>query len=369
MKKKKKILVVGQTPPPYGGQAIMIEQMLKSHYENIEFFHARMNFSSNMKDVGKLQFKKIWELLKIILSIYLLRIRYNITTLYYPPAGPNRIPMYRDLIILNTVRWMFKETIFHFHAAGISEIHKDLRGLIKKLFERAYFYPDLALRLSRYNPEDGIGLKAKREEILPNGLPDHAKDYLPITRGSKLKPIVLFVGALIESKGVLIIIESANILNKMGLDFEIHLMGRFKSKEFKFKVDQSIKAYDLSQKIKFLGVCIGENKNQAFLNADLLCFPTYFESETFGLVLLEAMQFQLPVVSTKWRGIPDIVKDGENGFTVPIRDPQMLSEKLAMLIIDEKLRSRMGMKGRMIFEKKYTIKPFIHEIENQFTEI
>jgi len=60
--KKSKILVVGQTPPPYGGQAIIIEQILNFHYNDISFIHVRMNFSSDMNDIGKVQIKKFFEL-------------------------------------------------------------------------------------------------------------------------------------------------------------------------------------------------------------------------------------------------------------------------------------------------------------------
>jgi len=43
-----KILVVGQTPPPLGGQAIMIQQMLEQKYDNLQLLHVRMSFSKEM---------------------------------------------------------------------------------------------------------------------------------------------------------------------------------------------------------------------------------------------------------------------------------------------------------------------------------
>jgi len=68
------------------------------------------------------------------------------------------------------------------------------------------------------------------------------------------------------------------------------------------------------------------------------CFPTFFESETFGVVLLEAMQFSLPIVATRWRGIPSIITDGDNGFLVDPKDPIGLSEKLETLLRDPAMR-------------------------------
>lgn len=366
MIKKKKILVVGQTPPPYSGQAIMIDNMLSRKYRKIQFYHARMNFSSDMKDVGKFKLSKLYYLITIILKIYFLKIKHNVSILYYPPAGPHKIPMYRDLIVLNTIRWMFKEVIFHFHAAGISEVHPHLCGLIKKLYEKAYFNPDLAIRLSLLNPEDGKGLLAKKEVVIPNGIPDEAKEYLPIKRKPKHIPIILFVGALIESKGVGILIEAAKNLFRKELEFQIHFMGRFKTNGFQSKIEQYINSHKLNDRIKFLGVCTGKKKHQAFLSASMLCFPTFFESETFGLVLLEAMQFELPIIATKWRGIPDLVKDGENGLLIPIKDANALSDKIEYLIHEPKLRICLGKRGREIFQEKFTLINYTENIQSAF---
>jgi glycosyltransferase involved in cell wall biosynthesis len=54
----------------------------------------------------------------------------------------------------------------------------------------------------------------------------------------------------------------------------------------------------------------------------VFCFPSFFNSEAFPVVLLEALACGLPIVSTRWRGIPSIVDDGECGLLVEPRDDQ-----------------------------------------------
>jgi glycosyltransferase involved in cell wall biosynthesis len=66
--------------------------------------------------------------------------------------------------------------------------------------------------------------------------------------------------------------------------------------------------------LNFAGRKVGIEKWTAYRCADIFCFPTYYGPETFGNVLLEAMMFELPTVSTRWRAIPDIVVEGETGF-------------------------------------------------------
>ena len=50
-----KVLIVGQTPPPYHGQAIMIERLLRAPFSRVQLFHVRMDFSESIGDVGRLQ--------------------------------------------------------------------------------------------------------------------------------------------------------------------------------------------------------------------------------------------------------------------------------------------------------------------------
>ena len=70
------------------------------------------------------------------------------------------------------------------------------------------------------------------------------------------------------------------------------------------------------------------------------------------------MQFSLPIISTFEGGIPDVVKDGINGFLVPQRDAQALADKLEVLIVNPLLRKEMGFAGRKLYEEKVTIEIF-----------
>ena len=70
MKKKLKITVIGQTPPPYGGQIIHIGKIVNILENNgFDFLLIRMNFSEEMNEAGKFSFLKIWKLLQLILSL------------------------------------------------------------------------------------------------------------------------------------------------------------------------------------------------------------------------------------------------------------------------------------------------------------
>ena len=79
------------------------------------------------------------------------------------------------------------------------------------------------------------------------------------------------------------------------------------------------------------------------------------------------MQFSLPIVSTFEGGISDIVEDSKTGFLVTQQDAQALANKLEELILNYKLRIKMGIAGRKLFDEKFTISHFehrMHEILN-----
>lgn len=342
----------------------MIESMLKADFSKIKLFHARMGFSSDMDEIGKFKLAKLSKLVVLIGKIYYYRVRYRVRCLYYPPAPPNRVPVWRDIIILNATRWLFKSVIFHFHAAGVSEIYPQFRGIAKKLYERAYFYPRVCIRLSELNPEDGKAFKTLREYIVPNGLEDHGKSYLkdsPVPENTI--PILLYVGLLCESKGTLVLLQSIHLLMQKGHPFTLQLVGKFESEEFRQKVYQLINRLGLGEHVNYLGVQTGDAKYRIFAHADIFCYPTHFEAETFGLVALEAMQFGLPVVATRWRGVPSVVHDQVSGFLVPPQDAEAFGEKLAILLENKSQRKTFGHMGRKIYCDKFTAQKFHQQLE------
>jgi glycosyltransferase involved in cell wall biosynthesis len=352
------VLVVGQTPPPYGGQAIMIERFVKCKMPDVALHHVRMGFSAHMNEVGRVRLSKISHMFGLIARIIYQRLVNGVRILYYPPAGPDRVPMFRDLVILISTRWLFDKTIFHFHSGGLSELYDRLPGWQQWLFRRAYFGADAAIRLSELNPEDGKRLEAKREFVIPNGIDDPCPDLVvspsqpaaPATRPLR----ILFVGILRESKGVSVLVEACGKLSARGVSFEVELMGQWNGDEYADRVRQRLQELNLNDRVRFLGLVTGDKKFDVYRRADVLCFPTFFNNETFGVVLVEAMACGLPTVSTRWRAIPSVVDDGDTGYLVEPHDAGAVADRLAILANDPKMRERMGRAGRAKFEREYT---------------
>lgn len=87
-------------------------------------------------------------------------------------------------------------------------------------------------------------------------------------------------------------------------------------------------------------------------------FPTYYHNECFPLVLLEAMQHGKACISTNEGGIPDIIKDGENGLIAERRNAESLADCIQKLLDDPELRKQMGGNGYQKYQNQYTLKAF-----------
>ena len=362
--KKEKVLVVGQTPPPFGGQAVMINYLLDGCYRHIELHHVRMAFSREMDEIGRFSLRKVLHLFQVIFRIIWMKVKHNPSVLYYPPAGPDRIPLYRDLIILLSIRWLFKKTVFHFHAGGLSEVYLKLNGVMRFLFRSAYNHPDAAIRPSELNPNDGELLRAKRNFVVPLGIPDVFGEYMEFAFPKRNSvPKILLTAVLRKSKGVMVLLEALRILKYRNVSCRVKLAGKWASASFRKKVESFVETQQLSDIVEFPGVITGDKKWRAYAESDIFCFPSYFQSESFGVVLIEAMQFGLPVVSTQWRGIPSVIQHEENGYLVPVKNPKAIADSLQKLIENPGLREQMGKCSRKLFLENYKINNYCRRME------
>jgi glycosyltransferase involved in cell wall biosynthesis len=130
-----------------------------------------------------------------------------------------------------------------------------------------------------------------------------------------------------------------------------------------------IQNHELERIVEFIGPLYDDDKWKAYAGADIFCFPTHYSAESFGLVAVEAMMFGLPIVATNWRGLPDIVVEGETGFLVLPKDAKSIAERLENLILDPDLRAAMGATGRRRYEENFTVEKFRNSMESALVSV
>jgi glycosyltransferase involved in cell wall biosynthesis len=192
-----------------------------------------------------------------------------------------------------------------------------------------------------------------------------SSDAINRSEAASLTVNLLFLSNLIPSKGVYVLLDACKMLKDRGVAFQCNFVGG-ESKEMDRRVfEEAVKERGLEGCVLYHGPKYGEEKEQYWRMADVFVFPTFYHNETFGLVIVEAMQYRLPIVSTDEGGIPDVVIDGQNGFICKRKDAVSLANAIERLIVDEALRNTMGEEGYRIYQEKFTLSCF----ENKFTEI
>ena len=202
-------------------------------------------------------------------------------------------------------------------------------------------------------------LNTIQTKSLPNGVSAMSESPL-FGRGRGEAPHLLFLSNLIPSKGVYVLLDACRMLHEQGLTFVCDFVGGETKEIDRATFEEAVKERGLQGIARYQGPKYGEEKERYFAEADIFVFPTFYYNECFPLVLLEAMQHRLPVVSSDEGGIPDIIQHGVNGYTVARKEAAPLAEALALLITNPAQRREMGEAGYARYQELYTLEAFEH---------
>ena len=321
-----------------------------------------------MDTLGKFELRKIIELINVISRIWAYKILHNPKALYFPPTGAgNKLPFYRDAFLLVLSRFLFKKTIFHFQASGLKDLYYKLNYVEKLIFKWAYYEPDISIIMSKRGIDDPNFIKSKEIEVIPNAVREII--FESDQKNHRAIPNLLFVGLLCKSKGVEVLIDACLILERRGIDFKLNIVGKFESIRYEKYLNDLLKQHKLENRICFKGVMLGKEKHIIFSESDIFCFPTFFEHESFPLVIIEAMMYSLPIVTTDWRSIPEIITDNKNGIVRQIMSADAIAEAISLLITDKELGIRLGTNARKDFLEFYTLDDFLLKMDNLFENV
>lgn len=362
----KKILLLAQTPPPFHGQAIMQKYLVDDQWHWCRKEHVRLEYSDTIQQVGHFNASKVLKLFKLLYNIWRSGQQASIDVIYYPPAGPNRIPLYRDIITLLFSKLFSKKIILHFHAGGLPDLVNRLNPLEMLFAKFAFKNVDHAIVLLPWLQKEVEWFSPKKVHVVPNGIEDVMQgSAFSITAEKQEYCNILFVGNLKEEKGVFDLLRATVELKKQTNYFKVRIMGEAHSPIILKEIVDYITDHSISDKVDLLGALTGEAKWKEFQNAHIFCLPTY-ATEAMPVSIVEAMMFSLPTVTTDWRGIPDMITNGKEGFLVSIRNVDDLAHRLSVLIEDRALAESMGKAARRKFEEHFNIDRHLSRMESIF---
>jgi len=360
-----KILFILHFPPPVHGSAVVGSLIKGSGLINSSFDCRYINLGTSVSvtDIGRNSFSKLIRYFYLIWQTKWQLITFRPDLCYISPTAKG-IGFYKDALIIAIVKLFRRKIIFHYHNKGVSTKQE---RFFDNMFYRMVFRNTDVILLSKHLYSDIMKyVPEHRVNYCANGIPDSEKtqeaDYktqykpsLPRLVDPSRPAELLFLSHLIRSKGVLVLIEACGFLKEKGIAFHCTIAGG-DSELNREEVEALVIDRSLSSDIIVTGPQDGDSKAQLMVSSDIFVHPSFYDC--LPLVLLEAMQNSLPIVSTFEGAIPDVVDDGVTGFLVPQRDAAALAEKLEILIKDPVLRESMGVAGRVKYEREFTLERF-----------
>ncbi len=264
-----------------------------------------------------------------------------------------------------------KPLICSFHGGEIIFL-ENMFFFFKSIFKFLFKLADVYTTNSSFTKKKLLNIIGKNNEnkihIVPFGV-TLGKEVKEGKR-EKRKTEILFVGRLIERKGVHILIEAFKEVNKRFPDVELVIAGDGPWRE---KLEELAKNLNLKNKIFFRRHLGPEKLLREYREADLFVLPSIHDkrgdTETLGVVLIEAMEFSIPVIATNVGGIPDVVKDGYNGLLVPEKDPDALADAIIKLIENKDLREKFTKNAKKHIEEKFSWDAIMDKLNQIYTHL
>ncbi len=215
-------------------------------------------------------------------------------------------------------------------------------------------------------------VKEEKIHVIHNGV--DINKFLPPTNKKEVKQElgfkttdvnILSVGRLYARKGLFTLIESMSLVSKKFSNAKLIIAGKGQSNEMKKLVNYA-KKLGVREKIIFTGYFPDTKLPKLYQAADIFAFSTFYENLPFAV--LEALSSQLPVVTTKVGGIPEMIDDGRNGFLVQPANSKDLADKILFFIENPNEASEMAYLARRTIEDKFDWRLIVKKVLKVYNE-
>ncbi len=350
---KRKVLFLLHLPPPIHGSSLVGFYIKNSDLlkDNLDSRFINLLASRKTSNSGKITIDKILNFF-ILTNKLLIEILTRKPNICYFALSSTGAALYKDFILVLILKLFRVKIVFHLHNKGIIDSGKlKINDFVYRVIFRnsgaIVLAPSLVYDVEKYIDKINI-------HVCNNGIPADVSNRLNFTNNI---PNILFLSNLFESKGLKILIQALKLLKNDGVLFSCSIVGA-PGDVSKEELENYIELNDLEGVVSYEGVKYDEQKELCFAKADIFAFPTFYPNECFPLVLIEAMKYKIPIVTTNEGGIADMVEDGVTGFLVKQQNIESLKEKLTYLINNPTERKNIGEKGYEKFKNEFTLEKF-----------
>lgn len=196
---------------------------------------------------------------------------------------------------------------------------------------------------------------------------------IPFEKESRFAPDPIpgnltYMGTIEYRKGLTYLFEALKILQERNIPYHLDIIGKTVEEDYAEKLKDYAKRHNLN--VDFKGFIPGDEKERILSRTDIFVFPSLLEG--FGMVLVEAQTYRLPIVSFDNSSMPYSVFNDINGYTVPTGHVKEFADAIEKIITDRQLRERFSeeayknSQNQMTYpEFEKTVKAYWENLSNQ----
>lgn len=322
----------------------LVTEMKKLDGVTVNIFEVAVLRRKNLSVKGMRQyvnyFRISWRYIKDYIQFHNIDIVYTNTAVVFPGGM--------------AAKHMHKKSIWHIREIIKSNLENRVVSCIIKRFS------DVIIANSGATGR-AISSNAEKVHVVYNAVEDKTDRSMPV-KAEGQEWVVGMAGRINRWKGQKLFVDAAELILKQVPNVRFEIAGAaYEGEEY---LAEDLKHYivekGLTDKICLLGQVT--DMDGFYSNLDVFVLPS-IQPEPFGLVVLEAMEWAVPVVATNHGGPAEILQDGVNGYLVSYEDATEMSERIVNLLQDEDCRMRIGSQGKKRKRDAFSLEKTVSSIE------
>ena len=291
--------------------------------------------------------------------------RIALACLHRPPAvvhvhAASRASFLRKSLVLLIARRAGCKTIFHLHGGAFRQFATQEAGpLLRRWIRHTLRRSSVVITLSDSWAGFVRGFApGARVAVVPNAVPLPA----PAPDGA-IAGRVLFLGRLEAGKGVFELLGAGALLADAYPALRLVLGGEGDADAVMCRAAE----LGIADRVELLGWVDAARRDAELAKASVFCLPSH--AEGLPMAMLEAMAARKAVVASRVGGIPETLRDGDNGLLVPARDERALAAALGSVLGDGALRERLAERARATIAQHYSTEVVCGQLSAIYREL
>lgn len=371
--------MIGAFPPPVNGLSMAFETLAEADEMREQFHIVKVDFAVKKQFIGVREI-----LYKIYFNLRLLfrlkkQVKNSHFDIFYLNLSTSIRGSNRDIMLVKMMKRYSPDSklVLHHHGGSFQSFYEGCSTWRKKKVRACLNRADIIIVLTKKLSCMFWGLiDDAKIQVVSNGIKGEEqldKELL----NKKLSAIhekdclnIVYLSTLIESKGFMEVLKSAELLKKGKRACKIHYIfaGAFRKKDMQDKFWKYIEEHKLKEMVEYRGVVRGEDKKKLLYQGDIFVLPTMLH-EGQPISILETMAAGMPIVTTDQGGITDVVKDGINGKILKEVSSVCIADAITLLIDNKMLIERMARNNVNEVEQRYLEKYYIKNMIDIFQKV